>query len=231
MDTGATAVSRTGNKIAYVADTPAGTGIYTANADGTSKTLAYISPIKGWLLQWVRGDTLALTTKPSGTAPGFMYFLGIKSGALERIIPGTFGLTTSVSPAGDYILYSESVEGELRTYAYNKSSRKTLLLPIATLPEKCTWSVVQAGIAYCGVPDALPDTQYPDAWYMGLVQFRDRLWRIDATSGGATLLEIPGPIAANGIDIVNMSLSKDEKFLVFRNRTDDSAWAYSLSGL
>jgi hypothetical protein len=231
VSAGNMAIPKAGSLIAYTADTPAGTGIYTSRPNGTSKTLIHVSPLKQWLLQWVKGDTIALTTAPSGIAPGFMYYLNVKGGEPERIIPGTFGLTTLASPTGERVLFSESVTNSLKTYSYNRTSRVTTLLPVATLPEKCVWSARDASIAYCGVPDALPATTYPDAWYMGAVQFKDHIWRVDASNGGATLLEIPGGEAANGIDMVDLSLSRDENYLVFRNRTDDSIWSYTLEGI
>lgn len=223
-----TSVSAVDQRIAYLAENANGSTLFTTRSDGSQKTQIYSSPVREWLLQWFKGDTIALTTKASSAAPGFLYFIPSRGGQPERILPGTFGLTTLVSPSGDRILFSETAQSGLILKNYTRSSRTETMIPAATLPEKCVWSKTEPTFTYCGVPQSIQTKELPDLWYMGLTSFSDQIWKIDTTTGSATLIAIPKEYTREEIDAVQLSLSRNEDYLIFVNKKDGSLWALEL---
>lgn len=221
-------LSASDQRIAYTTKNTSGSSLFTVKSDGTGKVQIYTSPVREWLLQWFKNDTIALTTKPSSATPGFLYFIPSKGGQPERILPGTFGLTTLVSPQGDRVLFSEATGNGLALKAFVRKDRVEVSIPTATLPEKCVWSRNEAAIAFCGVPQSIEGKEYPDVWYMGLTSFNDQIWKIDTTIGAATLLAIPKEYTTEEIDAVNLSLTKNEDYLIFTNKKDGALWALEL---
>lgn len=222
------AVSAAEKKVVYIA--PAGTPktFITVKADGTGKTQIFSTPVAEWLVQWFSRDSLALTTKPSGTTVGYMYTLPAAGGSLTKRLGGRLGLTTLVSPKGDRSIFSEVAGGTITLGAVQFTSGSETTLPVATLSDKCVWSVLHPTIAYCGVPRAIPGGTYPDDWYTGTVSFSDDLWSIDTEKGFASLVVSTTDYTQAGIDAVDLSLSKNEDSLVFKNKKDASVWVLQL---
>lgn len=224
------AVSPDGNSVFYLM--PFGTSMIgtTADFDDLNKEQVFISPFTEWLPQWPEANTIALSTKPSALADGFLYLLDIDSGVLEKVVGNVVGLTALVNPSVSHVLFSESADRGFTLHTIAIKERGSQELSLKTLPaDKCVWSRVQTTISYCGVPSSIPQAEYPDAWYQGRVSFSDILWKIDVETQSTVLLSVPPAEAREEIDVINPFLSADEKYLFFTNKKDSTLWSLSLN--
>ncbi len=199
-------------------------GIITS-FDGTDTREVFTSPLSEWLVDWAEDEYVYLTTKPSGTVPGYLYYTSIQDGALHQLLSNRNGLTTKVNNRGDAILFSESSDATL--YLSVLSEGEETLLPFDTLPEKCVWDANGTGL-YCGVPFSLPRVTYPDDWYKGNISFNDALWYVDIETFNATFLISPEKYNAK-IDIIQPILSPDEHYLLFLNKKDMTPWLLNIT--
>jgi len=191
-------------------------------------TVVYRSLLHELLFQAVENGVISFTTKPSGLVGGFSYVLDTNEGSLpQKVLGGVLGLTVNMSPRGERILFSQSLDGGFRTFSLNLDTRKTQSVSPATLPEKCVWSKFSGIHAYCGVPNTVSERLYPDEWYMGKVSFSDAIWKIDVSRGVGELLINPQNSNID-IDVSNPILSSDESYLLFINKKDSTLWSLEL---
>lgn len=202
----------------------------TSGFGGEKKTQLFESPLKEWLSQWPNDKLITLTTKPSQNIPGFMFFLDAQSGNVTKILSGINGLTTLASPDGKKILYAESDARGFGLYVYDVTNDTKTKLSLSTLPEKCVWDALKKDVLYCGVPQNIPQGNYPDGWYQGLVSFSDDIWMIDTKTNTTTIVASPTKIAGENIDVIKPLLSPDGSLLFFVNKKDSSPWSLKLTG-
>lgn len=141
---------------------------------GTKKELLR-SPLHGWLVSWPN-QSIYLQTKATAFAPGFLYRVDTTNKRLVRILGDINGLTTSVSPKGSFILYSESTSDGLSSKIFNTKTSVVRSIAPAILPEKCVW--LESESLLCAGNSFIPASSYPDSWYAGLINFSDKLYRI-----------------------------------------------------
>jgi hypothetical protein len=220
-------VSPAGDKIFYLMDSNIGTDGISANTDGSKPSKIFSSPIAGWLPQWT-GSSIYVTSKASASTPGFLYSVNPASGAQTKILSGIYGLTTNVSPKNTALLYSSTGGRGIQLFAYTISTRAASSVFYATLPEKCAWDNTDSNIIYCAVPNALPSGVYPDSWYKGLVSFNDSLWKLNLKTGETQSLGKFSDVTDGEIDAVNLAVSKNNDYLVFINKNDQSLWSIKL---
>ena len=192
------------------------------NLESSKTAQIFQSPLTEWLPQWPKEDTVALTTKPSGDIPGFLYFLNTKTEDLSKILSGIKGLTTLTNPNSTKVLYTESFSGGFDLKLYDTKNRSSQTIPFTTLPEKCVWG--NENIIYCAVPTKIPTNTYPDAWYQGVVTFSDDIWAFDTETFTTKLLVSPVKYSREEIDAINPSTSSNGKYLFFTNKKDLSLW-------
>lgn len=181
-----------------------------------------------WLPQWVLENNIVVTTKPSASAFGFSYIFTIENERLERVLGTIAGLTTNANASLDRILYSESTGGSITLHVLDRTENIATPLPVRTLPEKCIWSNTEEATVYCGVPTNLPRAAYPDAWYQGTLSFSDDIWEIDSETGTTERLIQLEDVSRSAIDAIDLALTPDERFLIFRNKRDGTLWSLTL---
>ena len=223
------AVSPNKSKIFYTTEFNTGAAGILANPNGTSKTNAFESPIKEWLVEWSTTTVVTLTTKASAQTPGHLYFLNPNTGAQQQILRGDKNFTTRTNSNASFVLYSKAISGRIPTlHIYDvKTSSSTPITSISTLPEKCVWGKKDAQTVYCAVPTNPPQGEYPDVWYQGIVSFSDKLWKINTTTGESQLLVDLKEITDRDIDAFNLSLDPNETFVLFKNKTDLTLWSFT----
>lgn len=213
------------NKIFYlVVESGGGAGII-ANADGSKATRVFSSPLREWLPQWVGDTTVYLTTKPSARALGYLYSVSTGSGAQTKILGGISGLTTNVNPKNTALLYSESIQNQIRLFALDLKTKKETELPNQTLPEKCAWDPSNIDVVFCGVPNQIENSEYPDSWYKGITHFTDSLWKINTKTQEITFLTAFSDVTNDSLDIIKPALDKNGSYVVFVNKNDGSLWS------
>ena len=198
----------------------------TSNLTTNKKSQVFDSPFTEWLSQWPNNKLITLTTKPASGVPGYVYGIDLLNNKnLHQIFGNINGLTTLTSPNGKLILYGND---GLSLGIYHTDTKVSESLGIKTLPEKCVWGMA-SDVVYCGVPGSIAGAGYPDAWYRGEVSFEDQLWKVDTTSGNATLLVDPITVeGGEAVDSIKLALDADENYLFFVNKKDSFLWELKL---
>lgn len=208
-------------KLFYLAKTSNGvSGVVSSFENKTPKEI-FSLPFGEFNVDWPAKNTIVLLTKPSNGVGGYLYYLNSSTGAITKILNGINGLTALVSPSLDKIIYNRSLNGSFSTFIYDVNKKESIDFSLVTMTEKCVWSKKDKNIVYCAAPDNIPNANYPDEWYQGVLSFVDSIWKINIGAGGA-----------DGIYNINMDsyglfLDKEEKYLFFINKTDNTLWSLS----
>jgi hypothetical protein len=181
------------------------------------------------LVSWPTPQNIVLNTKPSGTADGYAYIFNPKTKSLIKLAGNKKGLTTLMSPDGNRVLIGESTPGTMELEVLDRKTSEIKDLYIRTIPEKCVWSKKQSTLVYCAVPESISYNTYPDVWYMGAVSFSDAIWSINVVTNESRRVVQPSTLINQSLDMINMSLSKNEDFLMFQDKNDLSLWSYQLN--
>ncbi len=188
------------------------------------------SPLTEWIAEWPGGNTVTLNTKSNQDAVGILFFLDTMTGSLTRVLGGYQGLQTRTSPDLSRILFTSKdlTSNAITTSVLNRQQNTTVPISVQVLPETCAWSRAQANIVFCFAPREIPTVKDIMLWYQGKRSFSDNLWKIDADTGNATLLNIPLITNRTELDAIDPELTADESYLLFRNKTDSMLYAYRL---
>lgn len=212
------------NKIFYLLQSGDGSIGIVSNPDGDGKIQMFESPLSEWTVQWPNGKKIVLTTKASSDIAGYLYLLDTDTQKLEKLLSGMDGLTTLADKSGKKILFTHKDIGRFFLSVFDTNSGKITDLPVWTFSEKCVWSEKNQDIIYCGIPDFAPEGDELDLWYQGLVSFRDSVWMIDIETQTAKIIIEPFETVGKEIDIIKPTLSPDEDYLFFMNKTDSHLW-------
>lgn len=185
-----------------------------------------------WTPQLLNDDTVIITTKPSGSVPGFSYLYDPKTKALKRLIREKDGLTTLGNVAGSRVLYGENVAQNATLGVYSPSGFAgdeggvfyEQTLPLTTLPEKCAWQKDSIRIL-CGAFITAPRGSIPDRWYQGSISFNDTFWSVDTDTGEIVYLGDPKEETGQEFDVINPLIAKNEAYFVFTNKKDGTLWS------
>jgi len=213
---------------AMVYTTPA-SGSYavvTALPNNTKQKTVLTTPISDFEVSWPASNLIALKTRTSAFAPGFLYSLDPSRGAFTKLLGDIEGLDVLWAPGGKRFLYSRtSIEGHtLELFSYDLSTGAQQKLEVITVSEKCLWSAKNPDVIFCAVPQQPPRSSLPDDWWQGKVSFNDVIFRINLKTGVKQQF-----MAANLIDATHMLLSIDEQYLFFINKKDDSLWSLKIN--
>lgn len=223
------AMSPKKDQIFYTVQSGSGSIGTISNPDGTKKVQLFDSPIREWNISWPKTNTVTITTKASASVPGYLYFVNTTTGKMERILGNVLGLTTLTNSTASSTIYNQNDSvGNTHLSLFDIKTKTSTKLNTITFTEKCVWSKKNVGLLYCAVPENIPGGSYPDAWYKGLTSFSDSLWKIDTATGQTDLLVNIKEVSGKDLDIINMSLSEKEDFLVFSNKTDLSLWGFKI---
>ncbi|TAK57461.1 hypothetical protein EPO17_01935 [Patescibacteria group bacterium] len=223
------ALSPKKNRVTYLTPNEAGgvVGI-VSQTDGSKKVQVFDSALKNWNLSWPTENILTFTTKPSSSAPGFLYFVSTVTNTMTKILGGINGLTTLTNTDANKVLFGTSLGGGLTLSVYDIKNAVKQDLSLITLPEKCVWSKKEKEVVYCGVPLSIPSDKYPDAWYQGKVSFSDELWKINTGTGELRIVADIKELSGQDIDMTNLALNDKETLLVFINKQDLTLWSLEL---
>lgn len=202
----------------------------TADFSNKNQKKIFELPFGEFNINWPTKDNIALLTKPSAKAEGYLYFLNAKTGALTRILGGIKGLMTVVSPDGEKIVFSGIGQNATEAKIYNVKSKTISNLGFAALADKCAWGEKNKNMIYCAVPagrQAVPPnisgSNQPDAWYQGIASFDDGVWSKNVSTG-----ESKNILSRFGADIMNIFVSDDENYLIFTDKNDGTLWSLKL---
>lgn len=215
------AVSPDQTQIVRVTADKAGGVVTTSSTTGKLiKTLLH-SPFVEWLPSW-SGTTVYLQTKAAAVADGFLYGVVQPSARLSRIVGGVSGMTTSISPSGTYVLYSETTANGFITHLLNTKTNTTTNVGLNILPEKCTW--LQNEDLICAGNTTIPNGAYPDAWYAGTLHFSDQLYRITT---GSNLYTILYDGASHSFDMTTVKVDESQHLIYFVDKNTGFLWQFT----
>ncbi len=194
--------------------------------NGASRTV-FAGNIPDLEARWVNERTLALSTTPSGMAPGILYLLDTSSRRLSRLLGGRYGLTAIISPNGEWAVFSETGSTGKQTIlkSLNVSTKQERVLGLNALPEKCVFSPLSKSIVYCATFSTDPRAQImPDDYRKDVFQNRKSdLVRFNLELNGASVIYKDLPV-----DPILLQLSSDERDLLFINKRDGNLYRLSL---
>ncbi len=199
---------------------------FISNPDGKKQTMVFKSPLTEWSAEWPKEGTIALTTKASAVAPGFLFFLNTANGNLKKVLANKNGLTTSTNSDTSYVLYSESTSNGFTLNTLNVKTGEENIAPLQTLPEKCVWSKYDTATAWCLVPKFQTPADYPDSWYQGKISFTDDIWKMNIKTGESQLLLATGDTF--NFDGIKLFTNQTEDHLFFTNKKNMTLWSYDL---
>jgi len=224
------AFSQDGGSLFYLQRTDKGaTGFLESIATGERSEL-WSSPFKNLTASW-GGATIAVQLNPTPEAVGTVWLIDRASKRVTTPLTPQYGLAALISPRGTHLLYSfnETQGGTPLLRSLALKTNEVQYLSMATLVEKCAWSEDERYL-YC----ALPRTQYSvradfvERWNQGLEASDDALWRFDVTTGTAKELIDPHEVTKSSFDIVSLSVTPREEYLVFRTRYGNKLWGFEL---
>lgn len=217
-----------GDRAFYTSKTENGSTGIIANLDGTKKIALINSSFGSWNHTWTQPGSVLLFPSPSALAIGFIYTLNTTSGEYIKVSQGAPGLSGLSNKDGSLVLMSGKKASGVGTAILKIKTGETINLSLQTMTDKCVWSVIDAVILYCAVPQALPAGNYPDMWYQGKVTTNDSVWKINTETGDTEEILSPQFEALEEMDITNLSLDQQENVLLFINKKDLMLWAYRL---
>src|SRR3989344_9125278 len=125
------------DRFVYFTNTNTSTIGIISNLDGKKRASIFSSPFTEWLVSWPKEGIITLTTKPSSSVAGIIYFLNTTNGNLNKIIGDIPGLTTLTNSDASKILYSSNRSSNIELSVYDTKDNSSRLVGLSTLPEKC----------------------------------------------------------------------------------------------
>jgi len=221
-----------GKSMAFINDLPAspsqGGGdtrnIFTATADFKNQKKVMDNEIPDLELSWPAASILAVKTKSSYAAPGFLYTVSVSSGAFTKIAEGP-GLDAVWNSDGSGMLYSTSDSGgRIQSLKfYDLKSGKTQDTGLRTIAEKCAFLKTQKNLAVCAASkNGNLSLKYPDDWWKGKIAFQDDFFSVDMAVGEAK------GFSQTSLDVVMPKPAPDDSFLLFQDKTTGTLWSVKL---
>ena len=199
-------------------------GVVTASSSvGKGKKELLQSPLKEWILLWPQTKTFYLQTKAAGIVDGFLYKIDTTEKKLRRVLGDVKGLTTSISPSGTFVLYSESTTNSFVTKILNTKTGTIKNTNLAILPEKCAWLKNEDLI--CAGNSSVPTAIYPDSWYAGLTFFSDQVFYIYTTNN---VFDVKYNGEELSFDMTNLYVDEARSLLFFVDKKTGFLWQFSL---
>jgi hypothetical protein len=196
---------------------------FTSDPDGTKAVSIMSNPLTEWLPKWISGNIVIMQTKGSSNSVGFAYALDVANKTIKETGAGVMGI--SMISNGDNSLSIVSQGGaNPRLFLINNKTASSTKISINTLADKCLWLKDKTPSAYCAVSNQIPNGNYPDIWYKGLISTEDTIKRIDMSNDISFDIADLSQLSRQQIDVIDMFISPDESHLIFRNKIDGYLW-------
>lgn len=220
QDLGDIKISPDDNKLAFLSNSVVGSSLITSNLSAGQKVEVFNSPLNEWLIEFPNSSFVTITSKADKDTQGLSKTINLRTGEEEMVLSGIKGLTTLFNPDLKKVLYSQSVGNSFESSIIEKGKSSPSRLKTNTLPEKCVWSEIEKNILFCAVPQNIREANYPKDWYLGLVSFKDELWKINTVTGETNFLINLNDASGEDFDAYKISLSKNEKFITIVNKNN-----------
>ncbi len=199
------------------------------SSTGSSEKQIFNSSVLDWNISWPKESVITMTTKPSYKYKGYLFFFSPQTGSMSRIIGGMLGLSTITNSDASLVAYSTSNGNSFSFNVYDVKNETNKNIQANTLADKCVWGIEDNTMLYCAIPNVITASNYPDAWYQGLVSFSDNIWSINTNTGETKLLYQVGINENAQIDVINPMISPDDQYISFMNKNDLSLWLLKIN--
>lgn len=174
---------------------------------------------------WRNNETL-IVSKPAPRLRGALF--RVEGNQISRVGESGYALSAIVPSFdnGEYVLTRANLDqgGVLVSEVFNELSGALKQLPVLAWSEKCIFDLVSQNTLWCAASAGELSRDSQSDWFKGLVTFSDLLWKIDTVSGEATLIENLADSSGRDVDVIDVSVDQSSKFLLFKNKLDDSLW-------
>ena len=221
------AVSPDGANVAYLVKTTAGSDGYTANANGGGVKKLFSLPLSQVTIAWPSSGTLLAQSAPSAGVPGVVFSIDAKTGANSPLIYAR-GLTAIADRSFSRVIY-QTADTSRSTYIRDTKTGLAKPLSFDPLPEQCVFGNATSTTMYCATPLAYVPANYLDLRHIGTANTALSIISFNVTTGKSTIVASPG--GADGgeqADIAEMTISQDDKYLIYIRKGDRSLWAVRL---
>ncbi len=225
------ALSPDGTQAAYLLRTAGGMDGYIAKSDGSGSKKAFSIPLSQVLLSWPSPGTILVQSKSAYNTPGILFSVDVSSGNVVPLVYAN-GLIATADPSFSHIVYQSTAANinQHVSYSYEVQSGRENTISFDPLVEKCIWNPVStAGLMYCARPLASVAANYIDLWHIGTASFADTIFAFNLNTNSASIVASPGG-NQGGVqsDIAMMSLSPNNRYLLFITKGDRSLWGVRL---
>ena len=193
---------------------------FISNPDGTGSVLVATNPLTEWYPDWISENSIVMQTKGSYKSIGYVYIFNPQTKSFGKIGTGFLGISANLNLDKSLSLVSSGN----KLFIVNNNNVSTTELSTNSLAEKCVWLNDKSHYAYCAFPDQLPNGNYPDDWYKGKVATEDFIKKVDLDNDIYYNISDLADESGEKIDVVNLSLSPDGNYLIFRNKIDGYLW-------
>jgi hypothetical protein len=215
-------------KIVYYIVNPNGSSWYISNPDGTQASKIIDMSVSEWIPRSYINNKVIIQTKSSYSSAANTYVLDTEARSIKKTGASIVGL--SAIPDYDQKPYLISKGGQIPALGImNDVSGTTVELKTFGLADKCVWSKSKDVAVICAVPNSIPLGLYPDDWYKGKISTTDTVRKIDYVNGIQTNISDLSADSNEKIDVVNPQVSKDDSYLIFRNKIDGYLWMLNLN--
>lgn len=224
------ALSPQGDELFYLVTDGDGSKGYVENVVSGARTEVWSSLLRNLSVSWETPNRILIYSNPSSYADGAVWSLDPNTKTTSVLMGDHRGLAAKTNGSGSKILYSleESENNIFSLRILTLGTGDTTTLPLATIIEKCAWGPAGSKYVYCAIPRQEPSATFLEDWYMGLVSSDDVLWRLDTETGVVKKLIDPMEVTNEKFDIVDILVSPQEDFVLFKTRVNSVLWALKL---
>ena len=220
------AVSPDGANVAYLVKTTAGSDGYTANADGGGVKKLFSLPLSQVTIAWPSSGTLLAQSAPSAGVAGVVFSIDAKTGANAPLIYA-LGLTAIADRSFSRVIY-QTADTSRSTYIRDTKTGLAKPLSFDPLPEQCVFGNATSTTMYCAAPLAYVPTNYLDMRHLGTANTPLSIMSFNVVTGRSSIIATPGADGGEQADIAEMTISPDDKYLIYIRKGDRSLWAVRL---
>ena len=217
------AIKPDGTKIFYYTVSGMLSNWFISNPDGTGASSVFSHPLTEWLPKWISTNIITMQNKSSSESVGFVYSFDIPTKTLKKTGVGMAGISANTKSDGSLSLVSNGGAFP-QLFVVDNKNISSKQITVNGLADKCVWLKDKVPTVYCAIPNQIPNGNWPDVWYKGLVSTEDFITKINLSNDIYYNISNLATESKQKIDVVDMSLSPDETHLIFRNKIDGYLW-------
>jgi hypothetical protein len=96
------------------------------------------------------------------------------------------------------------------------------------IDDKCVFDSENTDGVWCASPLTVPNGDYLENWYKGVVTSEDYLWYTNLEDQTSTLLGDLSSLAGRIVDVTDLTVNHKNNLLLFGNKLDGALWLYKV---